>query len=167
MSVPSEIDNAMFDILTRVWERLSPAPADPLHSPVKRHVWFDENYVGMVDGSIVRWEGWYANFRELGYGVLYIDYVPNILDYKTQKRLYGESYVNHVYGKGDYISAYLTSCTRKAIEGLESESFVVRVFERAVHPCIIVPEKDFFESLSWIETRICHLVEVQRRLCLS
>lgn len=138
MSVPSEIDNAMFDILTRVWERLSPTPADPLHSPVKRHVWRNEKYVGVANGRVQAWYGWSANFRRWGYRTLYIDYVANTLALDRRYQLFGDIFSQDIDELSEFVFMFVASVSSDIKDKVIENGFTYRKLNKRLHPGYII-----------------------------
>lgn len=138
MSVPPEIDNAMYDILTRVWERLGPAPADPLRSPVKRHVWRNEKYVGVANGQVQAWYGWSANFKKWGYRTLYIDYVVNTLAPDKRYQLFGDVFSRDIDELSEFVFMFVASVSSEIKDKVIENGFTYRKLDKRLHPGYII-----------------------------
>lgn len=164
MMIPSQIDAFMYDVLAGVSQRLMP-DADPTTYPVKRHVWYDRLYLGQDhEGKPIRWVGWYANFRGIDLGCIYIDYVKNDLPYEEQVRLYGEVFSDAVRGFQSYICLFITGCRPTVRNHFERQGFLIRQYSQSIHPSIVC---DVSTGVSTDETRDKWAIRGETLLCLQ
>lgn len=163
--VPDTINQRMHAILEGVVLDLS-GKADP--SRVKEHHWYDEQYVGRVDGKIAAWRGYSVNLRPFGnYRTLYMDYVTNHFSFEQNTEQSGSVFAHAIRDYDEYVCLFLTSCSFKAIPYLLESHFTYKQFKRALHPSCVFTISMLYEKPNNNFTQMAiALLNFQRDYCV-
>jgi hypothetical protein len=134
---------------------------------VKRHVWRNPDYVGMVGEKVAVWEGWSANLRKLDtrYRTLYIDYVASIGSTKENERLFGAMFSAKIASIQPFIFLFVTACPLKTQLEIIQKGFTFRQINCVLHPGVLTSVNGFLETslADWVSIGI-ELLYLQRRL---
>jgi hypothetical protein len=156
-AIPAPIREKMYDVMVHTVRRLFPTDVDPA-TVVKKHVWRNANYVGMVGGSVQVWQGWSANLRPFGadYRTLYVDYVENVLPVVERQRLYGTVFSDAIEGMTDFVFLFVTSVGVHFQQAVIKRGFTPRYVGDAIHLGMLRSGNGFLEVLTdeWVAQAI-------------
>lgn len=159
----------MYEVIALTVSQLFPPGTDPA-GIVKRHVWRNAKYVGIVNGEVQVWYGVSANLRvlEQGYRTIYMDYIYNALPAETRERLFGITFSQAISTLDPFIFLYVTSCPVRFSQYVREKGFVFRQINDVIHPGCVIDILDFLDTSTnaWSQTAL-KLLKLQQYLLLS
>lgn len=163
---PKQVDYHMRHALAEAVQILFPVGVDP-ESHVKRHIWRTRKDLGEVSGRVVAWTGWSVNLGKLnkGYRTLYIDYVPNLLDYSDRLKLFGAVFAERIANMASFVAMFVTSFPKGTRDTITESGLLVREIGPKLHATEIIDADVFLTqpSLLWA-AYLARLANFQRHI---
>lgn len=148
-TIPEQTDVIMKALLETLSATVCQGKAGALIK-VRRHVWRDADYVGVVNGKVAVWQGWSVNLRVCrpAFGTVYIDYAVNGLTVSERTRLFGEDFSRRIATMDAFVFAFITRLPVEVQGTVVERGFILRKLPRRLHGGLLADAKDFNQALA-------------------